>query len=199
MKKIPKDRITGTFILIMGLPGCGKGEMIRYLQDSHPEFVYPTSCTTRKPRPGEEDGDQYYFLDKESFENRIENDAFLEWAQIDGGQYYGTLADEIIPPLKDGRVVVREVEVQGAQSIRAKLPDENIVIIFIDAGPWEDLEQRIRERQPITEEELAKRRKRAMQEIRFKDEANYIVNNKDGQLKEAKQQLENIVSGIIDN
>ncbi|PSO47041.1 MAG: guanylate kinase, partial [Parcubacteria group bacterium SW_4_46_8] len=160
---------------------------------------YPTSCTTRTPRPGEEYGDQYYFLDKESFENRIENDAFLEWAQIDGGQYYGTLAEEIIPPLKDGRVVVREVEVQGAKSIRSKLPDENIVIIFIDAGPWEDLEQRIRERQPITEEELAKRRKRAMQEIRFKDEANYIVENKDGQLKEAKQQLEDIVSGIIDN
>ena len=163
----------------MGPTGSGKGTLLSNLKENHPEFIFPVSCTTRPvKRAGEKEGDTYYFITTEEFQARIDRGDFLEWASY-GGNLYGTPRSEIIEPLKAGKILVREVEVQGVRKIRATLPRENLFIIFVDAGSWEELEIRVRKRAPITEEEIEKRRKRYDDETSFKGEADFVIKNKD--------------------
>ncbi|HWB34012.1 MAG TPA: guanylate kinase [Candidatus Paceibacterota bacterium] len=176
----------GKFILVIGPSGSGKSALLAYLHEQMPEVVFPRSCTTRAPRPGEVEGEKYFFVSKEEFEHREAAGDFLEWASY-GGNYYGTLRAEILPRLEDGKTVVREVEVQGARQIAAIIPPESLRMVFIDAGSWESLEQRIRSRAPITEVELLARRKRYEDETTFKPQATRVVENFDGNLEQAKQ------------
>jgi guanylate kinase len=178
--------IKGKFILVIGPSGSGKSALLSYLHTQKPDIVFPRSCTTRAPRPGEVEGEKYFFVTKEEFERREATGDFLEWASY-GGNYYGTLKGEILPNLETGKTVVREVEVQGARQIQAKVPPEALGIIFIDAGSWESLERRIRSRAPITEVELLARRKRYEDETTFKDHATIVVENPDGGLEQAKR------------
>jgi guanylate kinase len=149
-----------------------------------PELVFPVSCTTRVPRPGEVEGEKYHFVTQEEFESRRASGEFLEWAPY-GGNYYGTLKSQILQPLAIGKTVVREVEVQGARQILALMPE--VAIIFIDAGSWEHLERRIQARAPISDVELLARRKRYEDETTFKNQADAIVYNPNGGLEQAKK------------
>ena len=110
---------------------------------------------------------------------------------------YGTLKESIVPQLEAGKVIVREVEVQGVRSIRALLPKEQVAVIFISAGPWEGLEQRIRARAPIGEDELLRRKARYQDELSYRSEADFEVENPDGELTSAKQHIETLVRDII--
>lgn len=176
----------GTFILVVGPSGSGKSALLAHLREVMPDIVFPRSCTTRTPRPGEVEGEKYFFVTKEEFERRQAAEEFLEWAPY-GGNYYGTLRSEIIPALEAGKSVLREVEVQGARQLRGSIPEGVLKIIFIDAGSWEDLERRIRARAPIGEVELLARRKRYEDETGFKGEADMVVTNLDGGLAQAKE------------
>jgi guanylate kinase len=186
----------GKLILVVGSTGSGKGSLMRHIRDVHPELVYPISCTTRSMRPGEVEGREFFFLTQEQFEQRIQHGDFLEWAEY-GGHYYGSLKENVIPYLAQGKTVIDELEVQGARQIQKIIPAEELAIIFIDAGPWSDLERRIRARAPIEEDELNKRKERYDDEMRFAKEATYIVKNVDGHLDDAKKTFTSLVESLI--
>jgi len=150
-------------------------------------------------RPGEVDGGNYYFLSPEEFQQRIDNDEFLEWVQIDGGRYYGTLKSEIVTPMEAGEVVVREVEIQGARNIKAMFDPSDVSIIFILPGSWEEMAERMKARAPISDEELAHRKERYEAELPFQSEADYVIMNENGKLDAAKAEMERIVTDIITN
>jgi len=186
----------GMLVLVVGTSGSGKGALMKRARELHPEIVFPVSCTTRAMRPGEMDGEAYHFITEDEFTRRIEGGEFLEWASY-GGYRYGTLASEILPALEAGKLILREVEVQGARSIRKLLPAESIAVIYIHAGPWEHLERRIRGRAPISEEDLAARQRHYEDEQSFKAEATYVVDNPDGKFKEADEAFESIITGLL--
>ncbi len=192
-----KNTYPGHLILLVSVPGGGKGTLLRHLKETHPELRYAVSCTSRPIRPGEVDGENYYFLTVEEFQRRIDAGDFLEWIQQDGGRYYGTLKAEIIDRLERGEVVVREVEIKGVRAIKALLPADSLSIIFITAGPWEDMKVRIQQRAPISEEELMHRQQRYEQEIQFATEADFVVENLNGHLDQAKQHIDTIISDIL--
>jgi guanylate kinase len=181
----------GTLMLMVGTSGSGKGALMKRAKQLHTEIVFPVSCTTRAMRPGEVDGNTYHFITDEEFIRRVESGEFLEWAEY-GGNKYGTLKSEIVPPLQEGKLVLREVEVQGARRIRELFPD--VVIVYIYAGPWDVLERRIRGRAPISEDELAARRHRYEDEQSFMTEATYVVENFDGKFNEADEAFEKIIA-----
>ena len=185
----------GKLILIVGPSGSGKRTLTEYVQTAFPDIVFPASCTTRDPRPGEGEGNAYYFISREEFQRRIEAGEFLEWAEY-AGNLYGTLKSEIFPALENGKLVFREVEVQGARKIKRDVLPELLRIIFIDAGPWENLARRIFNRAPISSEELQKRESRYADEVSFQKSADYTIENLDGGLDEAKRQLENIITEL---
>lgn len=176
----------GKFILVVGPSGSGKSALLGYLHAQMPHVVFPVSCTTRKMRPGEVEGEKYFFITKEEFERREQAGEFLEWAAY-GGNYYGTLKGQIMQSLDAGKLVVREVEVQGARQILKLFPKEVLRIIYIDAGSWESLERRITARAPIDAPELLARRKRWEDEITFKPHVDIVIQNPDGGLEQAKK------------
>lgn len=187
--------MTGIFIAIFGPSGSGKGDLIAHIRRNFTKIVFPVSCTTRTARPGEIDGEVYHFVSEAEFEAHKENGDFLEWASF-GGARYGTLKGEVLPALEAGKVVLRELDAQGIEQIRTLIPQENLVVIFIDAGSWSDLSTRIRARAPMSDEELEKRQMRYREEKDYGASADYVVHNFEGKLEEAKQELSALVSTL---
>jgi guanylate kinase len=185
----------GKFILVIGPSGSGKGTLINYARPLFPSLVYPKSCTTRAPRGGESDG-HYIFLSTEEFKARAEKGEFLEWAEY-GGNFYGTLKSEVVPLLEEGKIALKELEVQGARQVREKLPREELIIIFVNAGSWEAMVQRIRARAPMSEPELERRKLRYADEMNFMPEADYVVQNPFGKVEEAKKEFEGIIRSLV--
>ncbi len=165
----------GLLIVLSGPSGVGKGTVRKALFDleGH-DLVYSTSMTTRPPRAGEIDGDDYYFVSKEEFENRIKDDAFLEWAEF-VGHYYGTPKDKIEAHLKAGKEVVLEIEVQGALQVREKAPDG--VFIFIAPPNKEALYRRLLRRGTESSDTIQKRMDKAEREFPLAHKYDYIVVN----------------------
>lgn len=183
----------GKLVLIVGPSGSGKGSIIRELRLNHPEFVYPVSFTTRAKRPGEEDGLVYRFISREEFEKGIKGGRFLEYATVHGVDYYGTDRAVIEDGIAAGKVVVREVDIQGFHSIEGKVPD--MVSIFIEAKSLEQLQKRILGRSQMSLEELARRMESAAKEIAQASECDYKVVNEEGKLGEAVMEVERIIFG----
>lgn len=186
----------GTLILVIGPTGSGKGTLVEEIRKRIPDLVFPVSCTTRAMRPGEEEGKTYYFVTREEFEARRERGEFIEWAEY-SHNLYGTLKSEIMPYIEQGKVVLREIEVQGARQILELFPRELLRVIYIDAGSWEDLERRITQRAPMEAPELMARRKRYEDETTFKPQADIVIENRDGALEEAKSSFEQAVRTIM--
>jgi guanylate kinase len=185
----------GKFILVVGPSGSGKGTLINYIRPLFPEMLYPKSCTTRAPRGGDSDG-HYIFLSADDFKFRADKGEFLEWAEY-GGNYYGTLSSEVMPLLVEGKVALKELEVQGARQVREKISREQLVIVFVNAGSWADMEARIRARAPMAEAELERRKLRYEDEMNFMREADFVIANPVGKLEDAKKQFETIVRSLV--
>jgi guanylate kinase len=118
---------------------------------------------------------------------------FLEWAEY-SGNFYGTPREEIVKPLREGKVVVREVELQGVLAIREQIPPENRTIIFIDGGSWDVLRERIIARAPISVGELEQRRQRYLEEVSSKAFADIVLDNsEDDKVAVAKAKLVDII------
>ena len=175
----------GKLILVIGPSGSGKSALMSYLRHSASDIVFPVSCTTRAQRPGEAEGETYYFISDAAFDARLAQDAFLEWASY-GGHRYGTLKSEVLPALAQRKTVVREVEVQGARQLLKLLPAGQVATIFITAGSWEELAARIAARAPVTPEELAARKERYADEMQFAAQADICIENKNGDLAHAQ-------------
>lgn len=179
-------------ILLVGSSGSGKGALVRRITQLYPQIVFPVSTTTRKPRPQETRGTHYQFITEEEFKSKIAAGEFLEWANIDG-KHYGTLRSEVLPALEAGKLAITEMDTQGVHKILALLPRENVITVYVEAGGWETLARRIQGRAPISKEELESRRTRFEYEKKFKDEADYVIENPDGKFKKADAAFEAVV------
>lgn len=163
----------GRLIVFSAPSGCGKGTMLaEILKDEH--FYCSVSATTRSPRDGEIDGVNYYFLKKEDFEKKIENNEFLEYACY-CDNYYGTLVSEVENKLNEGINVILEIEVQGAMKIRQIRPDA--LFIFISPPSVEELRRRLRKRGTESEDIIEKRVAQAEKELSFVSEYDYDIVN----------------------
>ena len=167
----------GLLIVISGPSGVGKGTVRKALfnMPKH-NLTYSVSMTTRKIRPGEVDGKDYYFVSKEEFERRIEEGKFLEHAEF-VGNYYGTPLDKVNEQLDNGKEVVLEIEVEGALQVKKKVPD--CVMIFLVPPSKEDLYKRLRSRGTESEEIIEQRVNKANREFKKAKYYDYIVVNDD--------------------
>lgn len=164
----------GKLYVISGASGAGKNTVINKARELRPELFYSVSATTRKPREGEVDGVNYYFLDKVRFEEMIANGEFLEHARY-VENYYGTPKAPIIEKTEAGTDAILDIDVQGAMQIKAIMPEA--VLVFILPPKFSDLESRIRGRSAISDEEVAKRLETARGEYAWADKYDYIVVN----------------------
>jgi guanylate kinase len=199
MSNILNEDLKGVLILISGPSGVGKGTVIKELKKLFPNFIYPVSSTTRKMRPGEKDREVYYFISRDEFEKGILEGRFLEWACVHGENYYGMLKAPVIKALKEGKVVLREVDVQGVMSITDIMPAENLVTIFIKAASPEELLARISQRGKLPDDEIARRMESAKKELKLADNFKYQVFNRTGGVEECVDEVFDIIKKETEN
>ena len=181
-------------IIVSGPSGSGKSTVIsRLLADASLSIRLSVSATTRAPRPGEQHGREYHFWTRDRFEQARSRGEFLEWAEVHGN-YYGTLRSEVEPYLRQGQVVLLDIDVQGAQQVRATCPD--VVTVFLQAPSLEVLEQRLRSRGTEAEASIQRRLANARVELAHAGEYQYQVINEN--LEYAVAQLRAIVRGHLE-
>ena len=161
-------------IIITGPSGVGKGTVVKEILDKQKNIWLSISATTREPREGEKEGENYYFLNQEKFKKMIEQNLFLEWAQF-AGNYYGTPFSSVNEKIEKGFTVLLEIEVEGAKQIKEKFP--NSVSIFLLPPNKEELERRIRSRGTEKEEAIKKRLSRANYEISASNQFDFELTN----------------------
>ena len=184
-------REKGLLLIISGPAGSGKGTIVKELLSAYPEeFCLSVSATTRAPRPGEEHGVHYYFIDKEAFEERIKAGGMLEYASY-CGNYYGTPAEYVNKKLEEGKNVILEIEVQGALQIKEILPET--LMIMVTPPDYSTLEARLRGRGTNTEEDILNRLATAKVELAKIERYDYAVINEDGKASLAAQTIRDIV------
>lgn len=166
----------GLLLVVSGPSGAGKGTICKELLQKNEQIKLSVSATTRKPRNGEVDGVNYFFIEKDKFTNMIEDGEFLEYAQI-YDNFYGTPKAAIIECLENGQDVVLEIEMQGAKQIKDVYPEG--VFIFVLPPSLEELKERIIGRGTETKEEIEKRFSCAFEEINQIVNYDYFVVNKD--------------------
>lgn len=163
----------GLLIVVSAPSGCGKGTILsEVLKDDR--FYYSVSATTRSPRLGEVNGVTYHFITKQDFEERIKNNAMLEYAEY-CGNYYGTPKKEIDEMREQGKNVILEIEVQGAMKVREICPDA--VFIFVLPPSVAELERRLKKRATETDDVIAQRVSQACSEIELARKYDYVVVN----------------------
>ena len=161
-------------IIITGPSGVGKGTVVKEILDKEKNIWLSISATTREPREGEKEGENYYFLNQEKFKKMIEQNLFLEWAQF-AGNYYGTPFSSVNEKIEKGFTVLLEIEVEGAKQIKEKFPKS--VSIFLLPPNKEELERRIRSRGTEKEEAIKKRLSRANYEISASNQFDFELTN----------------------
>ncbi|MBP3880164.1 MAG: guanylate kinase [Lachnospiraceae bacterium] len=166
----------GLLFIVSGFSGAGKGTIMKELLRRYDNYALSVSATTRKPRPGEEHGKDYFFVSREEFEEMIRNDALIEYA-VYGDNYYGTPKKYVEEMMAAGKDVILEIEVQGAQKIKEKMPETER--IFVTPPSAEELRRRLTDRGSETEEEIEKRLRRAVDEAPFMSLYDYILVNDD--------------------
>lgn len=178
----------GKLIVLTGPSGVGKGTLVQVLLQRHPELYLSISATTRSPRPGEIHGQHYYFISRADFEKMISDGALLEWAEF-AGNYYGTLRLPVEQKIAEGKTILLEIELEGANQISASLPDA--LRIFILPPSFSILEQRLRDRAQDSEAAIVRRLQRAQIEMDAAKEFDLQIVNDD--LETALQQLETAI------
>lgn len=177
----------GLLIVISGFSGAGKGTVVKELVNQY-DYALSISATTRQPRVNERDGEHYFFIDKEDFENKIEENKFFEWAEY-CNHYYGTPKDFVYERINDGIDVILEIEVQGAFKIKEQCPEA--ILIFVTAPTIDELKNRLIGRGTETTEVVHKRIQRAYEEVDMIKDYDYIVIN--GEVKQCAEDIHTVV------
>jgi guanylate kinase len=195
----PLSPVHGKLVLIIGPSGVGKSVILQRLRAAHPEIRFPRSATTRARRPGEGD-DLYRFVSDAEFDDLLGKDQLLEWAVVHGGARYGTLVDEIIPFIEKGQTVLREVDVQGFESIRMSplfagdAAPYRLQSIFILPESKEQLIAHITKRAPIAKEELDRRIASMEKELARAELCDVRVTNREGKIDETLAEVERVIA-----
>ena len=176
----------GFLLILSGPSGSGKDTVIDCLLKRDDQIVCSVSMTTRKPRPGEQDGVNYFFVSKEEFEQKIAQDEMLEWAKY-GENYYGTPKTPILKWIAEGKTVILNIEVQGAGKIKEQMPE--VRTMFLMPPSVQALRARLKGRGTKSDEEIEKRIAIARYEISHAYDYDYIIVN---------NRLEDAVEGVLE-
>ncbi len=186
-----KRPVYPVLLVISGPSGVGKDTIARQLIDRRPDnFYFVVTATTRPPRVGEVDGQDYFFMSNDEFARMIENDDLLEYAVV-YNDFKGIPKQQIRDALKSGRDVIMRVDVQGAATIRKLVP--NAVSVFLMSESEDELERRLRERKSESGDSLNLRIATARQEMKRTGEFDYFVVNAEGAQEKAVQQIMSII------
>jgi len=185
--------LRGRLIVVSGPSGAGKSTLIKAALASIPKLAYSVSATTREPRPGEVNGQDYIFLDREKFEEWIEAGYFLEWAEY-SGNLYGTPEHRVNELLESGSSVILEIELQGARKVRERRPDA--VMVFVRATSLEETRKRLQGRATETSEAVETRMSTAVTEVAALDEFDHEVVN--GDREQARRDILSILNEIVE-
>ncbi|MGD0152655.1 MAG: guanylate kinase [Thermacetogeniaceae bacterium] len=161
-------------IVISGPSGSGKGTLCALLRQALPNLEYSISLTTRQPRPGEQNGVDYFFVSDDEFKTMIGRGEFLEWAEV-YGHHYGTARSVVESCLRSGRDVLLEIDIQGAQNVKRLFPQS--ILIFIEPPSLQELGARIAHRGTETEEAIRRRMNCVPSELQAAEGYDYVVVN----------------------
>ena len=179
----------GILIVVSGFSGAGKGTLMKELLKTYDNYALSVSMTTRKPRPGEEEGKSYFFVDKDTFEETIAKDGLIEYASY-CGNYYGTPREYVEACLDNGRDVILEIEIQGALKVKEKFPEA--LLLFIMPPSAEELKRRLEGRGTESEEVICQRIARAAEEAEGIENYDYIIIN--DKLADCVKEMHSIIS-----
>ncbi len=182
----PAQGHPGLLTVVSGPSGVGKGTVVRRLLEELDEALVSTSVTTRQPRPGERDGIEYHFVDTDRFAELVDGDELLEHATYAANQY-GTPRGPVAQHVAAGRIVLLEIEVQGAMQVRASDPDA--LLLFLAPPNADELERRLRERDTEDEATVSRRLAAAREELDQRFAFDHVVVNDD---------LERCVEELVD-
>lgn len=186
----PTPRSQGLLFVLSAPSGAGKDTVIHTLKAQGADFFVVPSVTTRAPRPGESEGNPYYFVDQARFEQMLAGHELLEHAHVHGN-WYGQPRQPMRDNLQAGRDVLLKIDVQGATTVRKLIPQA--IFIFLHPGSSAELVQRLEARQTETEEELQLRLTNAQAELAEQHWYDYLVFNRHGRLQEAVDDLRAIM------
>jgi guanylate kinase len=178
----------GNVFVVSAPSGAGKSTLVQRLVQSVPDLVFSISFTTRKPRPGEVDGRDYFYIDDARFDAMVAKGGFVEWVQVYGHRY-GTGKAWLESVLASGQDVLLDIETTGAMNLRRAIPDARMIFILPPSAA--SLEERLRSRGKDSEEQIAIRLKHARHELELYPAYDYLVMNDD--LDQAYRQFESIV------
>ena len=166
----------GLLLLVSSPSGAGKTSLSRRLVSDHDDLVLSISATTRAPRPGEEEGREYYFVSPERFEEMVEGGQLLEWAHVHDSRY-GTPKAPVEAALAAGRDVLFDIDWQGAAQVRQAMPEDS-VSIFVLPPTWADLARRLNARAQDSDLVIHRRLERGREEITHWEDYDYVIVNK---------------------
>ena len=184
----------GKLIIITAPSGAGKTSITHYLLDQFSQLAFSVSAAPRKSRSHEANGRDYYFISVEEFQQKIKENAFVEWEMVYEGKYYGTLKEELEKIWKMKKIPLLDIDVQGAIHVQTQYPDSSLSI-FIEPPSVDELKKRLQSRGTETEASLMARVNKASYEISFKSHFNKVIVNDD--LDRACKQANEIVAAFI--
>ena len=178
------------FIIISAPSGSGKTTICKYLQKLDSSINFSVSCTTRQKRANEVEGKDYFFITNEEFEKKINDAKFIEWEQIHGNFYYGTLKSTLKKVINEDKRILLELDVKGAMSVKKLYPNKSLSI-FIEPPSVEVLKLRLEKRGTDNDERIIKRLERLESELSYKSNFDYHVINDD--LDQAVNEIMSII------
>ncbi len=181
-------------IIITAPSGAGKTSITHYLLNKYPLLCFSVSATTRKARDFERDGIDYYFIKEEMFQQKIKEDAFIEWEMVYQGKYYGTLKSEIERIWNEGKTPLLDIDVKGAIHVQQQYKN-NSLSIFIEPPSINELKKRLESRGTETADSLSTRLNKANYELSFKDYFTTTIINE--QLQTACEQTELVIKKFL--
>lgn len=181
-------RHKGILVVVSGFSGAGKGTLMKRMVQDYHNYALSVSMTTREPRPGETEGKEYFFVAKETFEKKIEENGLIEYACY-CGNYYGTPREYVEKQLEMGKDVILEIEIQGALKVKKQFPEA--LLLFVMPPSASELKKRLEKRGTETKEVITQRLKRAVEEADGIENYDFIVIN--DKLDQCVQEMHSMV------
>ena len=189
------QKMQGKIIIITAPSGSGKTSITRYLLNKYNRLAFSISAATRAARGDEQNGADYYFMSLEEFEDKIQNNEFIEWEMVYEGKYYGTLRSELSRIWSQGKTPILDVDVKGAIHVQRQFPD-NSLSIFVQPPSIDELKKRLEGRGTDTAENIAIRLSKASYEMSFIHSFNTVITNHD--LDTACKETEAAITAFVD-